>query len=282
CKLDCVDVITQRLVDLNRFSPDARIHLRVEIIVDHKIALEDRIVRHRTNILLPNAIGTHVMSKRNVLLQNHAIRSARVVFFHQLLPIVYPRDSAPAASVKRLDECRKSYVINDTVPIQRVFEVSERFRYYALFVLLLWEQDRFRNSDPQVGGQRVVEELVIGVPPEWIVDYFCAAKNRALQIRSIERHLVRYPIDNRIVRTGFGHPNSAKLYVLSLGRGVAAIYFTDQSLRKSAFAPHENTNFHRVPPKFTAEFYSTPLKPCNRRFSRAERIEDRGLTDRKF
>src|SRR5690242_8469373 len=78
-KLDGVDVITQRLVDLNRLSSDASLHFGIEIIVDDKIALEYWVVRHRAYILLPNAIRTYVVSKRNVLLQNHTICSAGII-----------------------------------------------------------------------------------------------------------------------------------------------------------------------------------------------------------
>ena len=158
--------------------------------------------------------------------------------------VVHARHAAPAAAVERLDERRQADVLDDAFPIKRILEIAKRLSNDAFFVFLLRQQNRLRHGDAQISRQRVVEKLVVGVPPEWIVDDLRSGEHGALQVSSIERHIVRDSIDDDVVRAGLGHPHAAEFDVLSRDAGVAFVDLVDESLRKSTFAADKYADLH--------------------------------------
>src|SRR5262249_32630455 len=241
-----IDVIAERFVNLNGLAPHPLVHLGIEIMVNDKVALKNRIVRHRANVLLADAIRPDVMIERNVLLQNHAIGPAFVVLLHQLFARVHARNAAPAAPIERLDERGQAYVVEDAFPVEWIFKISQRLSNNALLVFLLRQQNRLWNGDAKISRQRVIEELVVSVPPEGIIDDLRSAEHCTLKISSVERHLVRDSIDDHVVVARLRHPHTAEFNVFGGDSGVAFIDLVDQGLRKSSFAPDEYADLHCV------------------------------------
>ncbi len=109
------------------------------------------------------------------------------------------RDVLPAAAVEGLDVGGEADVVGDALPVEREFEVAQRLARDALDVVLLREQHGLRDGDAELRGEREVEELVVGRPPERVVDDDGAFERRALQEGAVEGHLVRDAVDDEVV-----------------------------------------------------------------------------------
>ena len=138
-------------------------------------------------------------------------RSLRlVVGREELLRRVHLVDVLPAAAVERLEERREARRSRTPRPSRAG---SCRFRIDSIGrarrVLLVRQQHGRRNRDAEPRRQRVVEELVVGAPPERVVDDRRAGERRVLQVRAIERDVVRDAIDDDAVAAGSSMPHAA-------------------------------------------------------------------------
>src|SRR5690349_8728127 len=65
------------------------------------------------------------------------------------------------------------------------------------------QDNRLGNRHANLNGQGVIEELLIGTPPEWIVDYGSSSTGRVLEISTVERNVLRYTVDDHGIFGGF-------------------------------------------------------------------------------
>ena len=84
---------------------------------------------------------------------------------------------------------------------------------------LVRQQHGGRNGDAEFGGQRIVEELVVGAPPEGIVDDLGSREHGVLEIRAIEGNIVRDAVDDDGVAGGLRHLDAARLEMLGRHAG---------------------------------------------------------------
>src|SRR5205085_7147813 len=93
----------------------------------------------------------------------------------------------------------------------------------------------------EFGGERIVEALIVGRPPERVVDDVSAFERRALQKGAIEGHFMRDAINDDVVMAGFIQPDAAEFDELGDHRALAAlIYPVNQSQWKRLLAPDQN------------------------------------------
>ena len=71
------------------------------------------------------------------------------------------------------------------------------------------QNHRGRNRHAQFVGQRIIEELVVGRPPERIVHHNCALHGSLLQIGTIELDVLRNAIDDDIIFFWLIHADAA-------------------------------------------------------------------------
>src|SRR5205085_1763982 len=90
-------------------------------------------------------------------------------------------------------------VIHNGLPVEREFEVAKTVARDALDVRLLREQNRPGHGDAELFGERVVEEFVVGRPPERVVDDDGAFERGALEEGAVERNFVRDAVDDEVV-----------------------------------------------------------------------------------
>ena len=114
----------------------------------------------------------------------------------------------------RLQKRRKLHIVENRVPIQRKLQVPERLRIGHRRKVLVRQQHRPRHRHAQLLRQRVVEELVVRRPPERIVDHLRPRQHRILQIRPVERHVVRDPVHDHRIRARLRHLHAAHLHKL--------------------------------------------------------------------
>src|SRR6185503_2839729 len=100
------------------------------------------------------------------------------------------------------------------------------------------------NCDSEFGCERVIEEFVVGGPPEGVVDDNRAAKHGVLEKRPIERHLMRDSVEDQPVVGWLAHPDGADLDVFGSHAGVHTIYFFDKCGGKCSLHPDKNSDFH--------------------------------------
>ena len=74
---------------------------------------------------------------------------------------------------------------------------------------LMRQKHRTRNGDTDLTRQRVVEKLIVGAPPEGIVDDDGAAEDRVLQPRPVERDVLRDAVDDDAISGRLGHAHRA-------------------------------------------------------------------------
>ena len=82
------------------------------------------------------------------------------------------------------------------VPVERVFEVAHGAVGGALGVSLVGQDHGGRNGDAELFGQGVVEELVVGRPPEGVVDDDGAVERGVLEEGAVEGDVVGDAVDD--------------------------------------------------------------------------------------
>src|SRR6266705_2147094 len=118
-------------------------------------------------------------------------------------------------------------------------------------ITLLREQHRLRDGYAQLCRHGVVEILVVGGPPERIVDDVGSLKDSVLQVSAVILDFMRDAVDDDTVLGGFAHARSAQLDELRSH----AIFFSkfvdahDKCRRKAILPPAEKANlFHDYAP----------------------------------
>src|ERR1700745_830933 len=113
----------------------------------------------------------------------------------------------PSSAGKRLENRRPPDVVEQPVPVNRVFQVVKRFRsdVYVARISLLREQYRLGDGDSQLRRDRIVEILVVGRPPEGIVDDVGAFENGVLQKAAVILDFVRDAVDDNALPTRLPH-----------------------------------------------------------------------------
>ena len=144
---------------------------------------------------------------------------------------------APSATIHGLQKSMLSHIGEDAVPIQGIFQVAHGAAGGAFRMLLVRQDDGGRHGYAQLGGQRVVEKLVVCRPPERIVDNERAVESGMLEKGTIEGDVVGDAVHNhRVARelvkmhgAGFdklgGHVRDvASIDVLHQGTGKAVLH----------------------------------------------------------
>lgn len=92
------------------------------------------------------------------------------------------------------------------------------------------------------GGERCIEELVIGRPHERIVDHFGAEQRRMLEIGAIESDLVRNSVDDDVVFSGDAHAGDVQGHVFGGDSRVPAIHLFDERGRERPLSANEKAD----------------------------------------
>ena len=125
----------------------------------------------------------------------------------------------------------------------------KRFRgdVHVARISLLGQQNRFRDSDAELRGDGIIEELVVGSPPKGIVDDVSSLKNSVFEVAAIIFDLVRDAVNDDAVAGRLAHARAAELCEFSSN----AVFFSefidanDEGWRKAVFTPAEKANlFH--------------------------------------
>ncbi len=117
----------------------------------------------------------------------------------ELVRSVHPVDVLPAAAGERLEVGREADVVEDRLPVERVGEVAHRLLVGVGRMLMGGEEDGLRHRDADLGRQAVVEELLVGAPPEGVVDHRRSIERGVLQVGAVERDVLRDAVDDHRV-----------------------------------------------------------------------------------
>src|SRR5713101_8070148 len=119
------------------------------------------------------------------------------------------------------------------------------------------KNDGARDCNTELCGKRVVEEFVIGAPPERVVDHDGSVQDGVFDVCPIKRNVVGDAVDNNTITARFCHfhpPDFDKLSLEAIDLHV--VNLCNDGTGKSVFHSENNTNlFHCCPPN------STPLPP---------------------
>src|SRR5207302_3962145 len=99
----------------------------------------------------------------------------------------------------------------------------------------------FGNRDAEFCGYGVIEILVVGSPPERIVDDVRSLKDSVLQVAAIIFDFMRDTVDDDAIARGLTHARAAQLHKFS-GHAVLCTQLLgalDKSRRKTVFPPAE-------------------------------------------
>jgi len=96
----------------------------------------------------------------------------------------------------------------------------------------------------ELGGERVIEELVVGAPPEGIVDHAGTAERGVLEVGAVERNVVGDPVDDHVVSARLGHPHVVDLHELSRhARHAHGVHPIDERAGKRVLHAEEDADF---------------------------------------
>src|SRR6267154_497564 len=99
-------------------------------------------------------------------------------------------DMLPPPAGVWLEKSGEAHVVENLLPVQRVNQVAHGLVSRSRGMFLVRQDHGWRNGHAESGSQRIVEEFVVGRPPEWVVDDDGAAKRRILQVSAIERNVL--------------------------------------------------------------------------------------------
>src|SRR5258708_31302973 len=95
-------------------------------------------------------------------------------------------DVLPTTPGKRLHIGGEADVMKDRFPIEREGEIGEGLIAGVRRQVAGGQDDGLWHRDADAGGETVVEEFLIGAPPEGVVDDGRAAEGRILQVGPVE------------------------------------------------------------------------------------------------
>jgi hypothetical protein len=113
-------------------------------------------------------------------------------------------------------------------------------------VLLVRQRNRLRAGHTELGGERRIEQLVVGRPHERIVHHRHPLEHRVLQVGAIIRHLVRDAVDDHRVRHRLVHRCAAELHVLHFNAFVATRDLLDEGGWEAPFAAYYQSDLQHV------------------------------------
>src|SRR6202035_5021450 len=97
-------------------------------------------------------------------LQRHAEIAGLVVGLEELLPVMHVVDIAPSAAIEGLEERGEADVLEDALPVQRIFKIPHGAVGGALRILFVRQQNGARHSNIKLAGESVIEELIVCGP----------------------------------------------------------------------------------------------------------------------
>src|ERR1022692_3824394 len=119
---------------------------------------------------LVDDVTAEVFLKIHAALQGHAEIAGFVVGRKKLFGRINLINALPAAAIVRLQKRRKADILEDGLPVERVFEVAHGAAGGSLGMLIVRQQDGGWHGHAELRGQRIVEEFVVSAPPEWVID----------------------------------------------------------------------------------------------------------------
>src|ERR1700722_5870106 len=119
-------------------------------------------------------------------------------------------------------------------------------------MLVVRQEDSRRNRHAQFASQRVVKKLVVGRPPERIVDHDRLVQHGVLQVRAVKRNILRNPVNDDPIAAGIGHLYAVQLHELgSYTVNLHAVDLLYHRRWKSIFHAEQNANFLHRPSSCT-------------------------------
>src|SRR5262245_18923957 len=110
-------------------------------------------------------------------------------------------------------------------------------------MLLVRQENRPRHRHARRLRDDVVEELVVGAPPEGVVDHLRPGDGRRLQPGAVERHLVADAIEDDVVARDAILPEGAETHRLGGDAPLAAaVDLRGQGRRKGALLPEQDAH----------------------------------------
>ncbi len=207
------------------------------------------VVGHDVDFRLADDVATEVLLEVDCGLEGHAEVAGLVVGAEELVRVVDVEDIAPAASVVGLEEGGKFYVVEDGLPVERELEVAAGLGGDLGREAFVRQKRGAGDGDAELGGKGVVEEFVIGRPPEGVVDDLGAGQCGVLQVGAVEGHVVRDTVDDDGITGGLVHLNGAELDELGADainfHGVDALH---QGAGEGVFLAEQDADlFHVLP-----------------------------------
>ncbi len=264
-ELDSIEVVAESLAQLQCILFDA---LEQSLAVTRRIlkvplgVWPSRVIGHDVDLLLAHHIAAEILLEIDRFLIHHAQVAGVIVGLEKLAAIVNVVDIAPTAAIDRLQESMLSHILEDTVPVQRVFQVAHGAVGRSLGVQLVGQDHRRWHGHAQLPGERVVEKLVIRRPPERVVDDGCAMERGMLQQGAIKRNVVRDAIHNDRVTRAFIEVYRACFDKLrSNAIDAKRVDTLDQSAGKTVFHSKQHTDFfHSI---LLKRFWNSPNSSTN-------------------
>lgn len=108
----------------------------------------------------------------------------------------------PATTIERLHVSRKAGIVEDGFPVEGIFEVTERVFVGIVGHVPGREQYGFRYRNSNMLCEGVVEELLVGAPPERVVDNSRSTDGGIFKESAIEWNILGDSVDNNGVVRG--------------------------------------------------------------------------------
>src|ERR1019366_7205622 len=201
------------------------------------------IVVHDVHLLLTDHVAAEILLEVHSALQGHAQVAALVIRVEELLRRVHLVHVLPAAAVEGLQERGKSNIAENAVPRHGILQIAYGALGGARRMFLVRQQDSLRDRNAQLGSECEVEELVVGAPPERVIDNDRAGEGCVLEITAIEGNVVRNAVHDDVVGRWFCHSDFANRRKFRLDVRLAhGVYLVDQRGREGGLHAKNNSD----------------------------------------
>lgn len=198
-------------------------------------------------MLLPEHKAPDIVLIFDEFLKHHHHLSRFLVFFHELLGIVYLVNVSPPVTVIRLQYGGESDEVAYLVPLNVPDKVSQVAIVGIEGITVGGEAYGPGHGYTQFYGQAVVVKFIIRRQPEGIVYYIGSRKRGILQVGAVIGDNVRHPVDYYSVRTRLCHSGLADNTVLGSYIGnTARVYLVDDGIGQTLMEREEAYYFFIV------------------------------------
>ena len=165
----------------------------------------------------------------------------------EFFAIVDVIDIPPSSAINRLHESVFTDVAENRVPVEWILKIAHGAVGGSFRVFLVGQDNGWRNRNAEFSGESVVEKLVVGRPPEGIVNDDGAVEGGVFEVGAVERDVVGDAVDDDGVWRRLVEVDGAGFNELGMDAGILRALMCSTSAPGKLFSMPNRTPIFFIP-----------------------------------